>query len=180
MEVNPHFLDGVREFLIELIEHEAIEPVILTNSETRKIEKNLRRLSIGKVGADHDFECEIDILGDTRQYHMDPEWDEHFHHEEHGRVQVLPVNTHFSIDLRRPVYHEALKKVLAEGHDEVVVVADGLSLAGALPLVMGLKFVLKKTDCTPKWCEQCVSSHANGHVVNELEELRDHLLSFVE
>lgn len=180
LQVDPHFLDGVRELLIDLIEHEAIDPVILTNSETRKIEMNLRKLRIGKRGSDHDYKYEIDILGDTRQYHMDSQWEEHFEHDEHGSIQELPVNKHFSIDLRRPVYHAALVEVLEEGHDEVVVVADGFSLAGALPLMMGLKFILKKTGYTPRWCEECVSSHHNGDVVGEIEELKELLFSLVE
>lgn len=180
LRVHPHFLPGARELLIRLIEHPAIEPVIITNSETRKVEQNLRQLRIGKKGGKHRFPHEIEILGDTRQYHMDPEWEHHFQHHHYGPIQVLPVNTHFAIDLRRPVYYETLRRILDEGHDEVVVVADGLSLAGSLPLVLGLRFILKKNGYTPDWCEQCVREHPNGHVVEEIGQLRDLLLSFVE
>lgn len=180
LKTRPHFLDGVRELLVWLIEHEAIDPSILSNSETRKISKNLCLLRIGECGSDHGFDYEIEILGDTRQYHMDEEWGEHFDHGEYGAIQVVPVNTHFSIDLRRPVYHAALKKVMAEGHDEVVVVADGLSLAGALPLMMGLRFILKKTDHTPSWSEEFVSSHPNGSVVEEIGQVKEALISLVE
>lgn len=180
MQVRPHFVRGVRRFLLELIENPVIDPVIITNSETRKIEKNLAELSIGRRGGRHLFRHEIEILGDTRQYHMDPEWNHHFVHHHYGSTQVLPVDTHFSIDLRRPVYHAVLMKILEEGHDEVVVVADGLSLAGALPLVMGLRFILKKADYTPHWCEACVTSYANGLVVQNLQELKNQLLSIVQ
>src|SRR3990170_155332 len=72
IRVNPYFLSGADEFLITLIKHPMIEPVIITNSETRKIEKNLKKLRIGRKGSRHRFPYEIEILGDTRQYHMDP------------------------------------------------------------------------------------------------------------
>jgi len=110
---------------------------------------------------------------------MDPDWEQHFEHHHYGSTQILPVNEQFSIDLRRPVYHAVLKRILEEGFDEVVVVADGLSLAGALPLVMGLTFVLKKTGYTPEWCETCVREHPNGWVVNDLQELKEYLFGLV-
>ncbi len=178
--VHPHFLDGVRELLIKLIEHPLIDPVIMTNSETRKIKKNLRKLRIGQCGAKHHFCHELEILGDTRQYHMDPEWNHFFQHHLQGPIQVLPVNEHFSVDLRRPVYFKALRRILDQGYNKVVVVADGFSLAGALPLAMGLRFILKKTDLTPVWTEEYVSSHPNGKVVREIRELKQQLLSLVE
>lgn len=177
IQVHPHFLEGVEKFLARLIDHPGIDPVIITNSETRKIEKNLKTLRIGKKGARHRFSHEIEILGDTRQYHMDPEWDHHFEHHHYGSTQVLPVDAHFSIDLRRPVYHAVLMKILEEGYDEVVVVADGLSLAGALPLVMGLTFILKKTDYTPDWCLACVQEHPKGRIVDDLRQLEEYLLA---
>lgn len=177
--VDPHFLKGAADFLIDLIKHPMIEPVIITNSETRKIQKNLKLLRIGRKGGRHRFPYEIEILGDTRQYHMDPQWEKHFEHHLYGVTQILPVNKRFSIDLRRPVYHQVLNKILGEGYDDVVVAADGLSLAGSLPLVMGLTFVLKKTGYTPKWCEACVREHPNGRIVATLTELREYLHGLV-
>jgi len=179
IQVDPHFLKGAEDLLVELIKHPTIDPVILTNSETKKIEKNLKALNIGRKGTRNRFAYEIEILGDTRQYHMDPDWEQHFEHHHYGSTQILPVNGQFSIDLRRPVYHAVLKQILEEGFDEVVVVADGLSLAGALPLVMGLTFVLKKTGYTPEWCETCVREHPNGRVVNDLAELKEYLFGLV-
>lgn len=177
MKVSPHFLDGAKELLVFLINHKSIEPVILTNSETRKIEKNLHLLGIGNCDGEHEFKHEIGILGDTRQYHMDEDWDEYFEHEEYGKIQVLPINRRFSVELRRPIYFEALKKVMEEGYDEIVVVADGFSLAGALPLMMGLRFVLKRTPHTPDWSEKYVDNHPNGKVVDDLDELQEYLVS---
>jgi len=179
-QVRPYFLGGVRRLLISLIKHPAIDPVIMTNSETRKIKKNLRKLRIGQCGTKHHFCHELEILGDTRQYHMDSNWNQVFQHHIHGPIQVLPVNKRFSVDLRRPVYFEALRRIIEQGDNEAVVVADGFSLAGALPLCMGLRFILKKTDFTPAWTEEYVASHPNGTVVGELGELQRHLLSLVE
>ena len=179
-QVHPYFLDGVRTLLVSLIEHPLIDPVIMTNSETRKITKNLRKLRIGQRGARHKFPHEIDVLGDTRQYHMDPAWEQAFDSGKNGLIQVLPINEHFTVDLRRPVYHAALQRIMDEGYDQVVVVADGFSLAGALPLAMGLRFILKKTDFTPAWTEEYVSTHPNGSVVSGIPELGSLLRSLVE
>ena len=60
------------------------------------------------------------------------------------------------------------------------MVADGLSLAGALPLMMGLRFILKKTDHTPSWSEEFVSLHPNGSVVEEIGQVKEALISLVE
>lgn len=172
-EIKPHFLDGVREFLLWMVGHEKLEPVILTNSETRKIAKYLAMIEIGESGTNHEFESEIGILGDTRQYHMDSEWGHNFEHEEYGLIQELAINEKYKVDLRRPIYHEALKREIDNGYDDIVVVADGFSLAGALPLVMGLKFILKKTPHTPDWAEEYVLNHKNGDVVEDISELQE-------
>lgn len=179
LQIKPHFLRGVRKFLLKLIKHPAIEPVILSNSETRKIGKNLSKIKLGEKGTKHSFAHEIAILGDTRQYHMDGKWDYYFEHQGHGKIQVLPINEKFTIDLRRPVYHQALLKVMEEGNDEVVVIADGFSLAGSLPLVMGLKFILKKTSYTPGWSEKYVGGHENGKVVDSLAELEKAIFAYL-
>ncbi len=172
--VSPHFLPGVREFLIHLIENDQITPVILTNSETRKIAKNLLELEIGEKGTSHPFPHEIEILGDTRQYHMDSSWNEAF-----AATKVLPINKRFSVDLRRPIYHRALKQVQSEGYKQVVIAADGFSLAGALPLVMDMNFILMKTSYTPKWSERYVRSHPKGKIATNIFELESLLHSFV-
>lgn len=177
--VNPHFLPGAREFLLGLLAHPKIEPVILTNSETRKIAKNLAELSIGEKGTDHPFEHEIGILGDTRQYFMKPDWPVNFTHEKHGPIQVLPINKRFQVELRRPIYYEALKKVIADGFHEIVVVADGFSLAGALPLMMGLSFILMKTGYTPAWCTKYVGNHPKGQVVSDIPGMHQAVLSLL-
>lgn len=179
MQVHPHFLEGARELLIWMIDHDYINPVILSNSETRKIGKNLELIEIGEKGSEHGFDYEIEILGDTRQYHMDSEWKENFEHDDYGQIQVLPISDKFEVDLRRPIYHKALKKVIEEGNDEVVVVADGFSLAGSLPLVMGQKFILKKTPLTPQWSADFVDGHENGSVVENIAELKKKLASMV-
>jgi hypothetical protein len=180
MEVQPHFLDGARDLLIWMIEHDILEPVILSNSESRKIGRNLELIEVGEKNTNHGFGYEIEILGDTRQYHMDSEWEESFEHDDHGEIQVLPITDKFEIDLRRPVYHKALTRVEEEGNDEIVVVADGFSLAGSLPLVMGMRFILKKTPHTPRWVESYIEDHVNGSVVEDLGQLKIELASLVK
>lgn len=177
--VNPHFLPEAREFLLNLLKHPKIEPVIMTNSETKKIAKNLRELSIGEKGTDHSFDYEIDILGDTRQYFMKPDWPVNFTHEKHGPIQALPINKRFLVELRRPAYYEALKKIVAKGYHDIVVVADGFSLAGALPLMMGLSFILMKTGYTPAWCTKYVSNHPKGQVVKDLKGMQTAIKSLL-
>ncbi|MFZ2202088.1 MAG: hypothetical protein WAV56_01695, partial [Microgenomates group bacterium] len=103
--VNPHFLPGVRDFLIDLLTSDSIEATIFTNSETRKIANNLKRLSIGAKGTAHPYEHEIAILGDTRQYHLDRNWTQTFDHPTHGPIQVLEIDELFQVELRRPIYH---------------------------------------------------------------------------
>lgn len=171
--VNPHFLEGTRELLISLINNQLIDPVILTNSETRKISKNLTELQIGEKGAKHQFEHEIEILGDTKQYYLDPNWN-------FEKEQILPITPLFSVDLRRPIYYEALSKIKAQGYKEVVVAADGFSLAGALPLNMGLHFILVKTDYTPEWSRNYVAAQTKGHLAEGVKELGDKIISIVE
>lgn len=177
--VNPHFLDGARELLISLIKNELIDPVILTNSETRKINKNLTQLQIGEKGTRHQFEHEIEILGDTKQYFLDPNWDVYFDNQDYGKIQILPVTPLFSVDLRRPIYYEALSKIKSQGYKEIVVAADGFSLAGALPLNMGLHFILLKTDHTPEWSWNYVAAQPKGHVAKGMSDLGDKILSIV-
>lgn len=168
--VKPHFREETRGFLISLIENPDVDPIILTNSETKKINANLTQIDIGEKGTGHMFPHEIEILGDTRQYQLDPNWTEY---------EVLPINSRFSVDLRRPTYHEALRKIMRKGYSEIVVAADGFSLAGALPLAMNLRFILLKTLSTPDWSENYVFSHPKGSVAKNLTELENNIQSLV-
>ncbi len=177
--VSPHFLEGTKPLLLDLLAHGQIEPVILTNSETRKIAKNLAQLEIGEKGANHSFDHEIGILGDTKQYYLDPAWNQHFLHPQHGSIQVLPINDLFSIDLRRPIYHQALNEEIDKGYKQIAIAADGFSLAGALPLTMDLNFFLITTDFTPDWAKDYVDSHPKGQVVTNLQELKQAIYSLI-
>ena len=156
-DLIPHFRGSARQVLLWLLEHPGFTPVILTSSRGDKVTKNLRTLQVG----------EIRILGDTRQYEMSPSWDVC------GELGLdspfVVVDELHRIDLRRPAYYDALKREGAGG--EMVIVADTLSMPGALPLAMGKKFVLMKTLCTPAWCEAFVRYHPHGLVIERLEEL---------
>lgn len=174
--VNPHFLPGVRDFLIDLLTSDPIDPAIFTNSETRKIAANLKHLEIGEKGTAHPYDHEIAILGDTRQYHVDRNWTRTFDHPIHGPIQVLPINDRFQVELRRPIYHAALTRLVDQGYRDIVVVADGFSLAGALPLMMGLSFILHKTNYAPAWAENFVAGHPKGRVASGLPHIRNALL----
>ena len=52
-----------------------------------------------------------------------------------------------------------------------MVVADTFSMPGALPLAMGIPFILLLTSYTPAWCIQAVESHPLGTVIHDLAEL---------
>ena len=166
--VDPHFLLGVRDFLVDLMNHPDIDPAIFTNSKTDKIARNLANIQIGKKGDHHDYDKEIEVIGDTQQYFIDPSWP--------GPLQILPIDHTFRIDLRRPKYYQALRNLTDQGYD-IIVAADGFSLAGALPLTMNLKFILLKTDYTPNWSENYVHSHPNGKVVKGIEELHQAIIA---
>jgi len=140
-----------------------------------KIAKNLSQIQIGEQGKPHPYTDEIAILGETRQYHIDPAWATTFPHPQLGPIQILPVSGVYRVDLRRPIYHRALQQLLDQGYREIVVAADGFSLAGALPLAMNLRFILLKTGYTPVWCQNYVHHHPNGKVVTGIEELQDEL-----
>lgn len=173
LSVNPHFLPETRDFLISLLSDPSLDSTIFTNSQTQKIAANLRHLEIGVVGANHPYEEEIAILGDTRQYHLDANWPQTFPHPVHGPIQVLPVNDRFWVDLRRPVYHAALKREIERGYRDIIIVADGFSLAGALPLMMGLSFIFHKTGSAPDWAQNLVASHPRGRVATGLPEIEN-------
>ncbi len=176
LNVKPHFLPGARDFLLALLERPELEPTIFTNSETRKIAKNLKLLAIGEKGTNHPYPHEIGILGDTRQYFMDSSWPQTFEHPLHGSIQILPIDNLFQVELRRPIYYAALKKIKGQGYRDIVVIADGFSLAGALPLTMGHHFILLKTAYSPDWAESYVASHSHGKVAPNLDAVLEAIL----
>jgi len=163
-ELPPLFRPGARDVLLALIEHPARSPVILTNSLGDKVRRHLEALALGEL------KDEVTILGDTRQYEMDPGWPQRFPHPELGPIQVWPVDEKHRIDLRRPTYYRALRRAAADG-SLLAVVADTLSLPGALPLMMGIPFLLLRTDYTPDWCLQVVAAHPLGRVLDDLADL---------
>lgn len=160
-ELKPRFRQGAKEILNRLLRHERFTPLILTNSKGDKVERNLQTLGLKGV----------QILGDTRQYEMDPSWERRFFHPEQGMIQTLEIDQHHKVDLRRPAYFQALMR----GAKGMVVVADNLSLPGALPLVMGMRFYLLKTNYTPFWCEEFVKKHERGEVLESLSSLLERL-----
>jgi hypothetical protein len=157
----PAFRPAAREVLSSLIEHPDRTPIILTNSLGDKVRRQIETLTL-KRG--------IAILGDTRQYEMDPNWTHRFSHPKLGDIHVWPVSEKYQIDLRRPAYYRALVDAGGDG-SQLAVVADTLSLPGALPLMMGLPFFLVRTAYTPDWCARAVERHPRGHVLNSLADL---------
>jgi hypothetical protein len=160
-EIPPRFRSAARDVLLTLAHHPDRTPVILTNSLGDKVRRHL-----GILALDH----EIAVLGDTRQYDMDPDWTHRFSHPQLGEIQVWPVDDEHQIDLRRPVYYRALVRAAADG-SQLAVVADTFSLPGALPLMMGIPFFLLHTPYTPVWCAQAVDAHPVGRVLDDLADL---------
>jgi hypothetical protein len=160
-ELPPAFRPAARRVLSELVVHRARMPVVLTNSMGDKVRRLLATLDLGG---------EVAVLGDTRQYDMDPSWTHYFEHAELGRIQVWPLSPKRRVDLRRPVYYHALLRAAQDGC-RLVVVADTFSLPGALPLMMGIPFFLLRTAYTPDWCARVVDAHPLGQVLDDLEEL---------
>jgi hypothetical protein len=160
-ELPPAFRPAARRVLTALAAHSDRTPIVLTNSLGDKVRRFLAKLAL---------DGEISVLGDTRQYDMDPGWTHQFHHPELGKIQVWPISQRRRVDLQRPVYYRALVQAVADG-SRLVVVADTFSLPGALPLMMGIPFLLLRTPYTPEWCVQVVDSHPLGQVLNDLDEL---------
>ena len=160
-ELEPVFRPAARQVLEILARQPHRDPVILTNSLGDKVRRQIATL---------DLEDEVDVLGDTRQYEMDPDWERHFSHPEQGDIQIWRLSTRRQIDLRRPAYYRALVEAL-ETDPGIAVVADTFSLPGALPLVMGLRFFLVRTRYTPAWCARITQGHPNGTVLEELGHL---------
>jgi len=160
-ELPPAFRPAARDVLVSLAEHPGRTPVILTNSLGDKVRRHLATLEL---------DGEIAVLGDTRQYEMDPDWTHRFLHPELGEIQVWPVSEKYRVDLRRPAYYRALVQAAADGQ-QLAVVADTFSMPGALPLVMGIPFFLVLTPYTPAWCAQAVDAHPLGYLLDDLADL---------
>jgi hypothetical protein len=160
-ELPPVFRPAARHVLTALADHPDREPIILTNSLGDKVQRHLAMLAL---------DDDVAVLGDTRQYEMDPDWGQHFMHPELGEIQTWPVSELHRVDLRRPVYHRALIQTLEEDPD-IAVVGDTFSLPGALPLMMGIPFFLVHTSYTPDWCARAVEAHPLGRVLCDLGDL---------
>jgi len=160
-ELPPSFRPAARDVLVALVEHPDRIPIILTNSLGDKVHRHLTTLALGG---------EVAVLGDTRQYEMDPGWTHRFLHPQLGEIQIWPVGEKHRLDLRRPVYYRALVRAAVDG-SRLAVVADTLSLPGALPLMMGVPFFLVHTAYTPAWCAQAVDAHPLGRVLDDLADL---------
>lgn len=160
-ELPPAFRPAAREVVIALLADPDCQPVVLTNSLGDKVERLLGTL---------DLDSQVAVLGDTRQYDMDPVWTHHFPHPQWGDIQVWPVADGRQVDLRRPIYYHALRAAAADG-SRLAVVADTFSLPGALPLLMGIPFYLLRTAYTPAWCAETVAAHPRGRVLHDLAEL---------
>lgn len=169
-ELGPAFRPEAATVLNGLLRHPTRHPVVLTNSLGDKVRRLLALLPL---------EGAIDVLGDTRQYDMDPAWTHTFAHPTLGPVQIWPISRRYRIDLRRRVYYEALRRV-AESDSRLVVVADTFSLPGALPLMMGIPFCLLRTPYTPRWCACTVREHPLGRVLQRLSDLPTALDSLEE
>lgn len=153
------FRPAARDVLTQLIDCPDRQPIILTNSLGDKVTRHLAAL--GLAG-------QIDVLGDTRQYDMAPDCSYRFPALENGQTWLAAEN--YAIDLRRPAYIQALQAAAADGA-RLAVVADTLSLPGALPLAMGIPFLLLHTVYTPGWCETAVANHPLGVMLPDLADL---------
>jgi hypothetical protein len=160
-ELPPAFRQETRDVLASLLANPNCTPIVLTNSLGDKVGRHLGALAL---------DGEVTVLGDTRQYHMDPSWTQTFPHPQLGEIQVWPVTDKYNIDLRRPIYYRALMQAAADG-SQLAVVADTLSLPGAVPLLMGIPFLLLLTPYTPAWCAEAVEAHPYGRVLDSLGDL---------
>jgi hypothetical protein len=164
-ELPPAFRPSACKVLTTLAAHPDRAPIILTNSLGDKVRRLLGTL---------DLNGEVAVLGDTRQYDMDPAWTHKFPYPGLGDIQIWPVTETRKVDLRRPIYYHALRKAAADG-SRLAVVADTFSLPGALPLLMGIPFYLLRTTYTPLWCAQVVEAHPLGYILDDLADLPEAL-----
>jgi hypothetical protein len=163
-DLKPRFRSAAEAVLGELVDSPSVEPLVLSSSLGDKVTKNLRTIGFG----------EMRVLGDTRQYGIDPSWTKEFSHPEQGRGQIFRVDERHTIDLRRPAYYEKLTGEM-EGSRRLVVVADTWSMPGAVPMMMGIPFLLLKTSYTPRWCEEYVRAHAYGEMLTDLALLPERI-----
>jgi hypothetical protein len=156
-DLKPRFRPGAEAVLAELVKAPGLEPLVLSSSKGDKVTKNLRTIGFGGMR----------VLGDTRQYGIDPSWTREFSHPVQGRGQIFRVDEQHTIDLRRPAYYEKLTAEMEDSRRQIVV-ADTWSMPGAMPMMMGIPFLLLKTSYTPRWCEEYVSAHPYGEVLTDL------------
>jgi hypothetical protein len=156
-ELPPRFRPAAEAVLGALVDQADLEPVILSSSKGDKVTKNLKTLGFGQIR----------VLGDTRQYEIDPSWSKQFAHPDQGTGQIFRVDELHTIDLRRPAYYDKLTREM-EGARRLLMVADTWSMPGAMPMMMGIPFLLLKTPYTPAWCEEYVRNHPYGDVLRSL------------
>jgi FMN phosphatase YigB (HAD superfamily) len=168
-DLPPFFREDAAPALQALLDMPGVEVVVLTNSKGDKVRRALGELGIpllpaGERQADS---RRVRILGDVRQYDMSPAWPP-------ADAPALPAFLSAAggrqIDLRRPVYYAALQRERSDGA-WLCVVADGLSLAGSLPLALGIPFFLLKVTYTPAWVEDFVRQSATGAVLEDLLQI---------
>ena len=150
-----------RDVLEALLDRPGCVPLVLTNSLGDKVARHLASLRLPE---------EIEILGDTRQYDMQPDWSPPREARALAEMPIWHLSAQRQVDLRRPVYYAALCRTRARD-PHLAVVADTFSLPGALALQMGIPFLLLRTCYTPTWCKQVVRRHPLGTVLSDLGHL---------
>ena len=163
-DLEPRFRPAAEAVLNELAAAADLETLVLSSSKGDKVRKNLRAIGF----------AEMRVLGDTRQYEMVPSWNKEFVHSQQGTGQIFQVDEQHTIDLRRPAYYEALMREM-EDSARLIVVADTWSMPGALPMMMGIPFLLLKTTYTPGWCERYVRAHPYGGMLSDLALLPERI-----
>ncbi len=150
-----------------------VETVVLTNSKGDKVARRLAEAGLPLLPLDAAAPAagRIRILGDVRQYDMDAE-----------NLPGLPAALWAGdrpLDLRRPTYYRALLRQRADTR-HLWVVADGLSLAGALPLALGIPFFLARAAYTPAWAADGVMAQPAGGILDDLAQLQEHVQHLLE
>ncbi len=167
-DLEPRFRPAAEAVLNELAAAADLETLVLSSSKGDKVRKNLRAIGF----------AEMRVLGDTRQYEMVPSWNKEFVHPQQGTGQIFQVDEQHTIDLRRPAYYKALMREM-EDSARLIVVADTWSMPGALPMMMGIPFLLLKTSYTPGWCERYVRAHPYGGMLSDLALLPERIRALV-
>jgi hypothetical protein len=154
--LNVEFRAGAADVLSQLMEAPDVEPIVMSSSLGTKIERNLARLGLGPLR----------VLGDTRQYEIDPGWLPPIP----GGSYRVQADAEHALDLRRHAYYDSLAGEMRDG-SQLLVVADTLSLPGALPMAIGIPFALVRTNYTPRWCAAYVEGERMGQVVGGLDQV---------